>query len=93
MSKQSYFKQFSLGHSLVLFDTEIGPYQVLPLQARVDLRMIAMKGYSTFISRTLISGVLAPSAEKQSVYSMGKQIICIRLEYLISHNHVQKKIS
>ena len=32
----------------VVFDLYIGPYQVLPLQARVDLRVIAMKGYSTF---------------------------------------------
>ena len=45
MLKQSYFKQFSLAkvHSLVLFD----PYQMLPLQARVDLEVLAMEGYST----------------------------------------------
>ena len=32
----------------VLFDPEIGPYQGLPLQARVDVGAIAMKGYSIF---------------------------------------------
>ena len=34
--------------NLVLFDPLIGPYQVLPLQVRVDQGAIAMKGYSTF---------------------------------------------
>ena len=50
MSEQFYFKQFSLAqeHSLVLFDPYIGPYQVLPLWARVDLGVMTMKGYSTF---------------------------------------------
>ena len=33
---------------LVLFNPYIGPYQVLPGRARVDLVAIAMKGYSTF---------------------------------------------
>ena len=33
---------------LVLFDPQIGPYQVLPLRARVDLGATAMKGYSAF---------------------------------------------
>ena len=32
----------------ILFDQLIGPYQVLPLQARVDLGAMAMKGYSAF---------------------------------------------
>ena len=32
----------------VLFDPQIGSYQVLPLQARVDLGAMVMKGYSTF---------------------------------------------
>ena len=32
----------------VLFDLLIGPYQVLPLQARVDLGVMEMKGYSAF---------------------------------------------
>ena len=34
---------------LVLFDTWIGPYQVLPLRVRVDLGTMAMKRYSTFL--------------------------------------------
>ena len=33
---------------LVLFNPYIGPYQVLPLRARVDLGVMAMKGYSAF---------------------------------------------
>ena len=33
---------------LVLLNPKIGPYQVLPLRARVDLREMAMKGYSAF---------------------------------------------
>ena len=33
---------------LVLFNPYIGPYQVLPLRARVDLEAMAMKGYSAF---------------------------------------------
>ena len=50
MSKQFYFKQFSLAQvrSLVLFEPLIGPYQVLPLWGRVDLRAMAMKRYSAF---------------------------------------------
>ena len=50
MSKQYYFKQFGLAYvcSLVLFDPKIGPYQLLPLQARVDLGAMAMKGCSAF---------------------------------------------
>ena len=32
--------------SLVLFDPEIGPYQVLPLRPKVDLGAMAMKEYS-----------------------------------------------
>ena len=31
-----------------LYDPLIGPYQVLSLQARVDLGVMAMKGHSTF---------------------------------------------
>ena len=27
----------------------IGPFQVLPLQAWVDMEMMSMKGYSTFL--------------------------------------------
>ena len=50
MSKQFYFKQFSLEYvySLVLFDPQIGPSQVLPLQDSVGLGAMAMKGYSAF---------------------------------------------
>ena len=33
---------------LVLFNPKIGPYQVLPLRARVNLGAMAMKGYSAF---------------------------------------------
>ena len=32
----------------LLFEAWIGPYQVLPLRARVDLEVMAMKGYSAF---------------------------------------------
>ena len=48
--KQFYFKQFSLAqvHSFILFVPKIGPYQVLPFQARVDLRMMAIKEYFAF---------------------------------------------
>ena len=42
---QFYFKQV---HILVLFNHKIGPYQVLPLRARVDLGAMEMKGYSAF---------------------------------------------
>ena len=50
MSKQFYFNQFSLAlvHNLVLFDPYIGPYQVQPLQARVDLGVMAIKEYFAF---------------------------------------------
>ena len=44
MSKQPHLNQ----HSLVLFDPLIGAYQMLPLQARVYLEVMTMKGYSTF---------------------------------------------
>ena len=33
---------------LVLFNPQIGPYQVLPRRARVDLAAMAMKGCSIF---------------------------------------------
>ena len=38
----------SLSIQLVLFNPEIGPYQVLPRKARVDLGAIVMKGCSAF---------------------------------------------
>ena len=40
--------QFSISMPLVLFNPEIGPYQVLPLRDRMDLGAIAVKGYSAF---------------------------------------------
>ena len=68
-------------HGLVLFDSFIGLYQVLPLWARLELGAIAMKGYAAFLiakaSRLdcLVSypghslRECYPSAEMQSVYS------------------------
>ena len=54
MLKQFYFKQFSLAWvgSLVLFNVKIGPYQVLPLLARVDLGAKGMNGFSAFPKTT-----------------------------------------
>ncbi len=40
--------QFSISTQLVLFNPEIGLYQVLPFWARVDLGVMVMKGYSAF---------------------------------------------
>ena len=40
--------QFSISIQLVIFNPQIGPYQVLPFQARVDLGAMTMKGYSAF---------------------------------------------
>ena len=63
---------------LVLFDPYIGPNQVLPFRARVDLGAMTMKGYSVFskapaslepIQDTRWVGKFYPSAEKQSLYS------------------------
>ena len=51
MSKQFYFKKFSLAkiHCYVLFDPYLrGPYLVLPLWDRVYLGAMAVKGYSAF---------------------------------------------
>ena len=50
ISKQFYFKQFSLVYvaSLFLFDPRIRPYQVLPLRVRVDLAAMAMNKCSAF---------------------------------------------
>ena len=77
--------QFSISMQLVLFDPLIGPYQVLPFQASVNLGAMAMKGCSAFpkpqhhwnltirllsvISRTLVRGGSYLSAVVQSVYS------------------------
>ena len=40
--------QFSISMPFVLFNPWIGLYQVLSLQARVDLGAMAMKGFSVF---------------------------------------------
>ena len=40
--------QFSKSMQLVLFNPLIGPYQVQPFWARVDLGAMAMKVYSSF---------------------------------------------
>ena len=37
-------KTVNSNHGLVLFN----PYQLLPLQVRLDLKVMAMKGYSAF---------------------------------------------
>ena len=62
-----------------IWPTHLGPYWMLPLQAREDLGVIAMKGYFAFPkgspSDCLVSyprhslGESCPSAEIQSVYS------------------------
>ena len=39
--------QFSISMQLVLFNPLIGPYQVLPFRARMDMEAMAMKGCST----------------------------------------------
>ena len=41
-------KTVNSNHRLVLFNPLIGPYQVLPLRAGVDLGAMAMKEYSAF---------------------------------------------
>ena len=40
--------QLSISTQFNSFDPYRGPYQVFPLQTRVDLRAMAIKGYSTF---------------------------------------------
>ena len=93
MIEKFYFKQFKFITSFVrtqfkcqtvLFDPLIGPYQVLPHWARVDLGAMAIKGYPynpkssrtwTPPSENLVSypvrslGRFYPSAEMQSLYS------------------------
>ena len=56
MSKQFYFKQFSSAKlcRLVLFNPKIGPNQVLPLRARVDMGAMAMKGCSAFLKAPVL---------------------------------------
>ena len=76
MSKQSHLNQ----HSLLQFDPIIGPYQMLPLRARVDLGAMVMNElyyywnhtirWISVISRTLVGGgLLLLSRAEQSVYS------------------------
>ena len=64
--------------NLVLFDPYIGPYQVLPIRARVGLGAMAMKGYSAFSKAPALLKpqgtrweVSYSSAEVQLVYSIG----------------------
>ena len=40
--------QFSISMPLILFNTWVGHYQVLPRRAREELRAMAMKGCSVF---------------------------------------------
>ena len=47
-SKASDIFCTQLNDQTVLFDPQIGPFQVLPLRARVDLGVMAIKRYSTF---------------------------------------------
>ena len=76
--------QFSISMKLVLFNPLIGPYQVLPFRARVDLGAMAMKGAPhspklqhhwnltirlfSVISRTLISELLPLSSGAVGVF-------------------------
>ena len=76
--------QFCISMQLVLFNPWIGPYQVLPFRAKVDLGAMAMKGLSAFPKAPAslephhqivlchiqdTHGGSYPSAEVQSVYS------------------------
>ena len=76
--QQKLFAQFKC--QTVLFDSLIGPYLVLTLLVRVDLGVMALKGYSAFpkvpallephyqiVPGTLIGRCSYPSAEMQSV--------------------------
>ena len=56
-------------NSFVLHDPWIGPYQVLPLLARVNLRHFIFKAPLLLDTYHHIVGVFYPSAETQSVYS------------------------
>ena len=77
---------------LVLFNPKIGPDQMLPRRARVDLEAMAMKGYFAFpkapalleschqikchIQDTHLAGGL--TAIVQSVYSTGKYMLKVQ---------------
>ena len=90
MSKTVLFQAIQFSISLVLFDPQIGPYQVLSPQARVNLEAIAMKGYSAFpkvppslfrvISRTLVVG--------GGVSPLCRKVVCI----VYSPNRLGKKL-
>ena len=54
---QNSFNSNSSVHSSVLFDPYIGPYQVLPPQARVDQGAMAMKGYNALSQSSSITGI------------------------------------
>ena len=54
---------------LVLFNQYKRPYQVIPLRARVDLRAMAMKGYSAFPKAPALLEPRHQTAEEQSMYS------------------------
>ena len=70
MSTQFYSKQFSLAeisslnakktvnsnHGLALFNPQIGSYQLLPLQARVDLGAMGIKGVLRIPQSSSITG-------------------------------------
>ena len=96
MSKQFYFKLFTLAlvRILVLFVPLKGPYQVQPLRARLDLGVMAIKGYSAFPKVPALlepqhqivlchiqdtrCGGSYPSAEIQLVYSTAQLSNCIK---------------
>ena len=47
--KTFYFKKYVLNnYSFVVFNPQIGPYQVRLLRACVDLGVMVMKGYNAF---------------------------------------------
>ena len=43
-----YSIHFSISMLLVVFNPQLGSYQVQPLRARVELGAMAMKGYSAY---------------------------------------------
>ena len=47
--KHSYLIQ--IFYKQIIFDPDIGPKRVLPLQVRVDLPVVAMSGYITILDR------------------------------------------
>ena len=79
------------------FSSSIGPYQVLPLRARVDLGVMAMKGYPAFFKapallkphhqtvwchiRTLVGG--GGSYPSAEMYSDVDIIIIIIIGFLV----------